>query len=319
MASGIPEYASIPFSDAIKVVTRTTQTSAAACIGSVPNGGYVALCMLAAASAHLSRNQPDALTARFEYPARTSPGPAVIIIEDVKLGRSQPFQYFGGFSLPTGYESTPAAALPDPAPHFDALKARGKDAGWEEAVLPQASGVIHSLRNWHFYLPRSGPLTGVLGMWIRPETPELRELLMPPSRDRGHKTSSDGADEMSRAEDRDEDGQTEARASLWFRTVVMNLEVKAALPGEGAEWLNVRATSKQIKDGRFDLEILVRDVDAIILGMIIINLVMSGVILALNFALDGTIAYLIHRTLGVLDSAAHSQNKSSNLSLSYFL
>lgn len=53
----------------------------------------------------------------------------------------------------------------------------------------------------------------------------------------------------------------EGRAALWFPTVVMNPEVKTALPAEGVEWLAVRVTSKQIKDGRFDLDILVRDVD----------------------------------------------------------
>ncbi|KAI1367062.1 thioesterase family protein [Xylaria arbuscula] len=337
MASEAPEYASIPFADAVKVEKLDSHTYSASlssnyCIGAVPNGGYVASCMLAAASAHLSsRDQPDTLTAHFEYPARASPGPAVIVIEDVKLGRSQVstlhltlwqgglkteapwitpsvsrrvilaytthvnLQTFGGFSLPTGYESTPAAALPGPSPHFDALKANGKDEGWEGAVLPQASGGIHSLRNWHFYLPRAGPLTpGVLDMWICPASgehitqamlpfvvdsfpftmhaylaaPELRELLMPPSRgDRERETSSGGADKMSKAEDRDEDGQTEARASLWFPTVVMNLEVKAALPSQGAEWLNVRVTSKQIKDGRFDLEVLVRDVEGEIVAL----------------------------------------------------
>ncbi|RWA06393.1 hypothetical protein EKO27_g8706 [Xylaria grammica] len=285
--------------------------------------------MLAAASAHLSsRGQPDTLTAHFEYPARTSPGPAIVVVEDVKLGRSQlstlhltlwqgglrseapwitpsvsrrvilahtthaNLSTFGGFSLPTGYGSSPAAALPDPFPDFDALKANGKDDGWEESRLPPISQALHSLRNWHFYLPRSGPLTpGVLDMWIRAASeeriaqamlpyivdsfpftmhaylaaPELRELLMGPSRDR--ESGSSAGDETSTAEDRDEEGQAEARASLWFPTVVMNLEVKAALPEEGAEWLNIRVTSKQIKDGRFDLEVLVRDADGEIIAL----------------------------------------------------
>lgn len=48
---------------------------------------------------------------------------------------------------------------------------------------------------------------------------------------------------------------------MWFPTVVMNLEVKKALPEEGVEWLAVRVTSKQIKDGKFDLDVSVRDVD----------------------------------------------------------
>ncbi|KAI0010009.1 hypothetical protein F4779DRAFT_617039 [Xylariaceae sp. FL0662B] len=42
-------------------------------------------------------------------------------------------------------------------------------------------------------------------------------------------------------------------------TLVMNLEVKKTLPDEGAEWLAVRLTSKQIENGRFDLDISARD------------------------------------------------------------
>ncbi|KAI0440353.1 thioesterase-like superfamily-domain-containing protein [Xylaria telfairii] len=232
---------------------------------SVPNSGYATSCLLAAVRVHLSsRDQPDTLAARFKYPARTSLGPAVIVIEDVKLGRSQlstlhlalwqgglkaevpwitpsvlrrailahtthtNLQTFGGFSLSTGDESTPAAALPDPFPDFEA-----------------------------------GPLTpGVLNMWIRTVSgehmtqaifpyllaaPELRELLMPPSHNSDSKTSSNVVDKTSGTEDCDEDGQAEARASLWFPTIVVNLEVKTALPEEGVEWLNVGVTSKDVE------------------------------------------------------------------------
>lgn len=42
---------------------------------------------------------------------------------------------------------------------------------------------------------------------------------------------------------------------MWFPTVVMNLEAKAALPEDGVEWLAVQVTSKQIKDGRSDLDV----------------------------------------------------------------
>jgi N-methylhydantoinase B/oxoprolinase/acetone carboxylase alpha subunit len=40
---------------------------------------------------------------------------------------------------------------------------------------------------------------------------------------------------------------------------VLNLEVKKALPEEGVEWLQLRIQSKQIKNGRFDLEVLILD------------------------------------------------------------
>ncbi|XXG97295.1 hypothetical protein Hte_003591 [Hypoxylon texense] len=328
------EWTCVPFSDAIKLDRLDSQAyrvnlNENYCIGAaaVPNGGYVGSCMLAAASAYLSeRDQPDTLTAHFEYPARTSPGPAIVIIEDVKLGRSllstlhltlwqgdglrsqAPWitpsvsrravlayatcanlrDFSGGISLPTGYESSPAAALPEPLPDFLALKTTSAgDGAWEEAELPpgSASGPLRSLRNWHFYLPcGDDPQTpGALDMWIRTASgeritqaalpyvvdsfpvnlhaylaaPGLRELfLAPPSRKQRRKTSSDGKEE-----DRDEEGQVEARTSLWFPTVVMNLEVKKALPEGGVEWLAVRVTSKQIKDGRFDLEVQVRDTE----------------------------------------------------------
>lgn len=158
--------------------------------------------MLAAASAHLApRGQPDTLTAHFEYPSRTSPGPAIVKIEDVKIsgqlstlhltlwqgGLTQQSPWitsasrriilaytthanlreFTGITLPTGFETTPAAESP-PLPDFEALK-RGEDGTWEESKLPgPARSMARSLLNWNFYVPRQGPLTpGVLDMWIR--------------------------------------------------------------------------------------------------------------------------------------------------------
>lgn len=190
---------------------------------------------------------------------------------------------FTGITLPTGYEATPAAELPFPMPDFEVLKTKSADDAWEQAKLPQSSAFLRSLCNWTFYLPRGGPLTpGVLDMWIRFASgeritqaalpyvvdsfpynlhtflaaPELRKLLLNPPRD---------DTEISKVKEvREQDKQ---RASLWFPTVVMNLEAKTALPEEGVEWLAVRVTSKQIKDGRFDLDVLVRDVDGEVVAL----------------------------------------------------
>lgn len=288
----------------------------------VPNGGYTASCMLAAAKTHLtSRGQPDTLTAHFEFPNRTTTGAAIITIEDVKLagqlstlhltlwqgGLSQQAPWidhavsrrivlaytthtdlrtFTGITLPTGYEVTPAAELPSPSPDFDMLKNKGADGFWEEAKLPKSvSKFVRSLLNWRFYLPREGPLTpGVLDMWIHPTmsgerissgalayvvdsfpynlhtflaAPELRRLLLEPP-------PQDKEGDARAKEVREKDKQ---RAGLWLPTVVMNLEVKTALPEEGVEWLAVRVTSKQIKDGKFDLDVLVRDADGEIVAL----------------------------------------------------
>lgn len=272
--------------------------------------------MLAAARAHLlSRGRTDALTAHFEFPHRTTPGPAVVVVEEVKLSRKlstlhltlwqdgllphapwitpsvsrravlayatlADLRTFTGVSLPTGYLTTPAAALP-PIPDFETLKSKDADDQWEQAKVPRSShSVVRSLHNWCFYTPRHGPLTpGVLDMWIRSAggeritqaalpyvvdsfpfnlhsflaAPELRALLELP-KDPDDEVRTKGV----RAEAAKADKQ---RAALWFPTMVLNLEAKMALPEEGVEWLNVRVITKQIRDGRFDIEVLVRDLE----------------------------------------------------------
>ncbi|KAF4631136.1 hypothetical protein G7Y89_g6996 [Cudoniella acicularis] len=330
MTSDKAEGSCIPFTEATKVEKLNSHTyrvtlSDDFCIGAVPNGGYTASCMLAAARAHLSpHNQPDTLTAHFEYPRRTSAGPALVIIEDVKLSRQlstlhltlwqdgllsqEPWitpsvshrtilaytthtnlRAFTGISLPTGWEVTPAATLP-PLPDFEKLKNEDADDGWEKSKFPKGSELVRSLRNWGFYLPRGGPLTpGVLDMWIRrasgePITqgalayvvdsfpynlhtflasPELRKLLEAQERQQQPRDRAEETQGKTREEDRGKD----QRGGLWFPTVVMNIEVKTALPEEGVEWLAVRVTSKQIKDGKFDLDVLVRDMEGEIVAL----------------------------------------------------
>ncbi|KAK6829900.1 hypothetical protein PG989_010562 [Apiospora arundinis] len=312
----------VPFSEAVKITKLDPNTykcflNEAYCVGEVPNGGYAASCMLAAASTHLtSCGQPDTLTAHFEFPNRTSAGPAVISVEEVRIGQQlsrlhltlwqgdllpqtpwispslshrtvlaysthTDLRSFTGISLPTGYESTDAAALP-PLPDFEALKASGRDDTWEEPKIPKpVTMLMRSLQNWHFYLPQKEPFSpGVLDMWIRQASgepitqaalayvvdsfpynlhtflasPELRQLLQSQS-------DREGETKETRAKRKDLEERDEQRATLWFPTVVMDLEAKSALPEEGVEWLAVRVTSKQIKDGKFDLDILVRDLE----------------------------------------------------------
>lgn len=49
------------------------------------------------------------------------------------------------------------------------------------------------------------------------------------------------------------------RRTKWYPTVLLNLEVKKALPEEGVEWLFVRVRAKRIQNGRMDLEVVVLD------------------------------------------------------------
>lgn len=54
-------------------------------------------------------------------------------------------------------------------------------------------------------------------------------------------------------------GEKKALAKFWYPTVVLNLDIKKALPEEGVEWLFVRSRSKVIKNGRFDIEVVILD------------------------------------------------------------
>lgn len=48
-------------------------------------------------------------------------------------------------------------------------------------------------------------------------------------------------------------------ATFWYPTILLNLDVKRALPEEGAEFLFLRVMSKQIRNGRLDLEVIILD------------------------------------------------------------
>ncbi|KAJ5291445.1 thioesterase family protein [Penicillium angulare] len=289
------------FSEAAKVEQLSSHAyqvnlSEAFCVGAVPNGGYTSACMLAAAKIHLRlRDQPDTLTAHFEFPNRASTGPAILTIEDVKLGqqistlqltlwqggllsqapwidhfvsRRRVLAYtthtnlrsFSGISMPTGYEVTPAAELSSVS-DFEALKTNGADEVWEKSKLPKAyATMMPSLARWHGERITQSTLAYVVDSFPHNmhkflAAPVLRELLnAPPDRS--------GDSDMKEVR-----GKDHQRDEMWFPTVVMNMEMKTTLPDDGIEWLAVRVLSKQIKDGKFDLEVLVRDPDGEIIAL----------------------------------------------------
>lgn len=51
----------------------------------------------------------------------------------------------------------------------------------------------------------------------------------------------------------------EMKKPNWYPTILLNMEVKKALPEEGAEWLFVRVRAKKIENGRMDLAVVVLD------------------------------------------------------------
>ncbi|KAI0190862.1 thioesterase family protein [Astrocystis sublimbata] len=317
----------VPFADAVKVKkldshTYSVELDESFCAHRVPNGGYVASCLLKAANAHVETlyDQPDnTVAAHFEFPSKMSPGPAIISIEDIKVGGGllstlqltlwqndlQPrapwvsphmsqrkvlaytthadIQAQEGLSIPTAYEAAHSAAPSHDSPDFPSLCATGKDTAWQETLLPAAlKSSIRSLGNLRFFLPQSDPIIpGFLDMWIRtasgePMTqamlpyivdsfpfnlyeyiisPDVRRIFLGPRLDGAHTAK------QARGDGGSEESSATPRATLWLPTISMNLETKTPLPTDGVEWLTVRVTSKQIQLGRFDLEVIVRDVE----------------------------------------------------------
>lgn len=266
----------------------------------MPNGGYVASCILTAAGLHLARaGQKDVLNAHFQFLNRTEIGPAIIVIEDVKLGRQlstlhatlyqhallpqAPWITQGstrkeiavyltmtdlgrenGVSLPTGFSLEHPVAAP-PRPDFAALK-EDRDAHWSRFDFPGGSPLSYArcLRNCVYYDPRAGqPTQSVIDKWVRLASGENFTAASLgyvadcwPYVVEAQRPSKKEAEEKSR---RGESVPFAPGTRFWYPTVVLNLEVKKALPKEGVEWLQMRVMSKQIKDGRLDLEVLLLD------------------------------------------------------------
>lgn len=189
---------------------------------------------------------------------------------------------FSGITLETGWEVSPAAALPSPLPDFGTLKSsRTGDGFWEEQMAPP-DVTFRSLQNWRFFLPRSGPLEpGVVDMWVCRSNGELvtqaglpyvvdsfpfnihTYLMSPELRALMETPRDDGGD----AKVQDAHRRHEQRSGLWFPTIVLNLEVKTTIPEEGLEWFAVRVQSKLVKDGRFDTDVMVRDKDGEVVAL----------------------------------------------------
>ncbi|KAK2596103.1 hypothetical protein QQS21_006450 [Conoideocrella luteorostrata] len=213
-------------------------------IGAVPNGGYTASCMLAAASTHLaSRKQTDTFTTHLEYLNRTSPGVAIITVEDTKLGKQVSTLHLtlwqGNGLLQQAPWVTPGVTRrkgPLQPGVMDLWLCLASGESITQATLPYVTDSFPY--NMHLFLV----------------APELRAMLETPAPNKSEdkETTNRRAETLKKNED---------RAGMWFPTLVMNLENKTALPEEGVKWLNTRITSKQINNGKFDLDVIIRDTD----------------------------------------------------------
>lgn len=70
----------------------------------------------------------------------------------------------------------------------------------------------------------------------------------------------EGTDELLQSPEKNADGVVqEPKASFWYPTVLLNVEIKKKLPPGGVEWLYSRVQNKRVKDGRMDIDIVILD------------------------------------------------------------
>ncbi|KAH8881204.1 hypothetical protein GQ53DRAFT_702670 [Thozetella sp. PMI_491] len=245
------------------------------CIGSVPNGGYVASVLLSVARVHasgtLSRlDQPNTMSMQLQYLRRTLAGPATVTVADVKLGgsvsvlhavlsqdgRDRVQGYFTqtkfaaqeGITLPTSFISTGISPPPAPA-DLVLLERKGEDAHWRLEPEPPYLNFRKAMRNMVFYHPKQPVDPSVAEQWIR---------FRP-----GGKLAPFTNEALGFVVDMfplivDQFPQVEKKAR-WYPTVGLNLDIKRSLEPGGADWLYVRVRTGEIRNGRMDLQVVVLD------------------------------------------------------------
>lgn len=265
---------------------------------SVPHGGFVTACFLQVASAHfkstlVSQNQPHTIALHLDFLRRTQAGPALFTVCDSKLGRqtsiihitlSQPKssgskppftaddlreEVVGyitnsniatetGVTFDTGYELSPSA-LPV---NLSQLR-QDRDKTWaRQGDMPFAS-FRRASQKVQFHFPRRGQvMRSIVDEWLCFTNGEkftneslgyLADTFPTPveqfwkDKNPYDASSSDTKSRLAKP------------AKYWYPTLVLNLDVKKALPEGGVEWLFSRVRAKQIKNGRMDLEVIIMD------------------------------------------------------------
>ncbi|KAK8002957.1 hypothetical protein PG989_002676 [Apiospora arundinis] len=174
-----------------------------------------------------------------------------------------------GPTCTTGWQLEPPP--PPPPSDFAALARNGSggDAHWAEWTakpFPEFRRVTQQMR---MFLPRSGrhATDSLCDEWIRFADPAQRftdaslgfvsdlwpQVIesMVTARHEAKKDPSSASSDVNQ--------QRVLLAKFWYPTLLLNLDIKKALPAEGVEWLFVRVRAKQIRNGRQDLEVVILD------------------------------------------------------------
>ena len=232
------------------------------------------------------QNQPHTIALHLDFLRRTQAGPALFTVQDKKLGRQasvihvslsqgdRPEEVVGyitnsnihtetGVSFSTGY-----ALSPPPASADLALLAEDTDPNWaRQGSLPFA-GFRKASEKTQLYFPRGGQAQArSADEWLRLKNGErwtnftlgyVADMWPMPveafiTREESGAAGEEGGNSSSEVRKR--------TAKFWYPTVLLNMEIKKALPEEGVEWLFSRVAVKQIKNGRMDIEVVTLDAE----------------------------------------------------------
>ena len=273
-------------------------------IGTVPNGGYTASVFFIIASTHMRTTHPKRscihpINVHLQYPRRTSAGPAIFNVRDVKIGsrisnlhmalsqQQENGQWADevegyvtmsnlaqeeGLSLDTQHKLYP----PSLPVNLKALEEKGEDENWLTRSKDPFPNFRRAAQHVQFHLmrPSSRPKD-------RPKSIADQWSRFTPYKKPGRWTNEslgfvcDMFPQIVESyvnpvlEDTAASGgdvaeaikKNEPLAKFWYPTVCLNMDVKKLLPEDGVDWLYLRVRARQIKNGRLDLDVEVWDAD----------------------------------------------------------
>lgn len=286
------------FADATAITQKSSHTYSADfpeqwCIGSVPHGGFITSCFLRVAALHFSttlkkQNQPNTITLHLEFLRRTEVGAATFTVQEKKLGRQTSTVHItlsqeigggrreevvgyitqsnlakeNGPSFSTNWSLHPAPAAAVPSRFLSGIE----DPNWRELTHRPFAHFRKAMNRVQFMVPKDGQ--GVRSAvdnwmcltngenWTNESVGFVADMFMQLLE--CHKEEEEGGVEWKDVGAEQQDKRRK-NASFWYPTVLLNLDVKKSLPAEGAKWLFSRVRAKQIKNGRYDLEVVILD------------------------------------------------------------